>query len=223
MTGGRDGPEAPAEAEAAALVRAESARTVVLVEGISDQRALETLAGRLGRDLGAEGVVIVPMGGAHAVARNLIRFGPQGAGLTVVGLCDAAEERYVRRGLERAGLGGPRTRDELEGAGFFVCDEDLEDELIRATGRAAIEHLLDAHGDLGAFDTLRQQPAWRHEGFEAQVRRWLGAGARRKVLYAHHLVQALPLDRVPRPLTAVLARTGTPDRDSGAGTAGRRR
>ena len=182
-----------------------NARTVVLVEGVSDQRALEALAGRLGRDLGSEGVLIVPMGGAHAVGRNLTRFGPDGAGLTVGGLCDAAEETYVRRALERAGLGAPQSRDELERSGFFVCEEDLEDELIRASGRPAIEDLLEVHGDLGAFDTLRQQPAWRHAGFEAQMRRWLGAGARRKARYAHLLVRALPLDRMPRPLTAVLA------------------
>ena len=182
-----------------------NARTVVLVEGVSDQLALETLAGRLGRDLGSEAVVIVPMGGAHPVGRPLTRFGPDGAGLAVVGLCDAAEETYVRQALERAGLGAPRSREDLERSGFFVCEEDLEDELIRATGRAAIEDLLEVHGDLGAFDTLRQQPAWRHEGFEAQMRRWLGAGARRKARYAQLLVRALPLDRVPRPLTAVLA------------------
>ena len=36
-------------------------RTVVLVEGISDQVALEALAARRGRDLQAEGTSIVPM------------------------------------------------------------------------------------------------------------------------------------------------------------------
>ena len=42
---------------------------VILVEGVSDQRALEALAARHGRDLEAEGVAIVPIGGAHAVGR----------------------------------------------------------------------------------------------------------------------------------------------------------
>ena len=45
------------------------ARAIVLVEGISDQIALETLAVRRGRDLAAERVVIVPTGGAHGVRR----------------------------------------------------------------------------------------------------------------------------------------------------------
>src|SRR5690606_29952190 len=39
-------------------------RCVLVVEGDSDRGALEVLAARLGRDLAAEGVAIVPLGGA---------------------------------------------------------------------------------------------------------------------------------------------------------------
>lgn len=198
------GPDAPIEATAAALVDAESARSLVLVEGISDQIALETLADRHGRDLRSEGVVVVPIGGAHAVVRYLVQFGPQGAGLALAGLCDAGEEQFVRRGLAAAGLGSPQTREDMERLGFFVCIEDLEDELIRASGREAIEVLLDAQGDLASFETLQKQPAWRRESFDAQFRRFLGAGSRRKLRYARLLVAALPLDQVPRPLDDVL-------------------
>jgi hypothetical protein len=155
------GPDAPVEATAAALARSESARAVVLVEGISDQIAVETLADRQGRDLAAEEVVIVPIGGAHAMRRYLVRFGQEEVGLTIVGMCDAAEEHVVRRGLAAAGFGSPQNRIEMERLGFFVCEKDLEDELIRASGRIAIEALLDAQGDLGSFQTLQQQPAWR--------------------------------------------------------------
>ena len=49
------------------------------------------------------------------------------------------------------------------------------------------------------------EPARREEGFDAQMGRWLGAGARRKIRHARLLVQSLPLDRMPRPLTAVLS------------------
>ena len=208
------GPDAPVAATAAALARAEFAHAVVLVEGISDQIALETLAGRQGRDLDTEGIVVVPIGGAHAVTRYLVRFGPQGAGLGISGMCDAAEAPYVQRALAAAGVGSPQDRMEMEGFGFFVCEKDLEDELIRASGRVAIEALLESQGDLGSFQTLRHQPAWRQEDFEAQLRRWLGAGARRKLRYARLLVLALPLDRMPRPLTAVLASAGTPTRQA---------
>jgi len=53
--------------------------SVVLVEGVSDQWALEALAHRRGRDLDAEGVNVVPMGGSKNIGRFLERFGPRGA------------------------------------------------------------------------------------------------------------------------------------------------
>ena len=210
LSGYANGPDAPIEARAAALVQAASARSIVLVEGISDLIAVETLARRQGRDLATEGVAVVPIGGAHAITSHLVRFGPQGDGLAMSGLCDAAEEEFFRRGLVRAGLGMPRTRTDMERLGFFVCVEDLEDELIRASGRDLIETLLDAQGDLGSFQTLQKQPAWRQRSFEAQMHRFLGAGARRKSRYAGLLVSALDLDRMPRPLVEVLARAAGP-------------
>ena len=54
---------------------------VVLVEGMSDQAALETLAARIGRDLRDEGVFIVPMGGATNIGHFLGLFGPRGFGV----------------------------------------------------------------------------------------------------------------------------------------------
>jgi predicted ATP-dependent endonuclease of OLD family len=87
---------------------------VVLVEGISDQRALEALAQRRGRDLDAEGVSIVPIGGAQAIGHFLERFGPRGLDVRLAGLCDAGEERHFRHALERAGLGSDLTRDDME-------------------------------------------------------------------------------------------------------------
>ena len=63
-------------------------RAVVLVEGMSDQAAVEALAARRGRNLEAEGVSVVPIGGAQSIGRFLERFGPRGLGLTLAGLCD---------------------------------------------------------------------------------------------------------------------------------------
>ena len=202
------GPDAPIEAAAAALTRAEAARSVMLVEGISDQIALETLAGRQGRNLEAERVVIVPVGGAQALPRYLCQFGPQGKGLPITGLCDAGEERLFRRGLSAGGLGSPQNRLEMEQLGFFVCVDDLEQELIRASDRTAIETLLESQGDLSSFRTMQNQPAWRERTFEAQIHRWLRAGARRNLRYARLLTLSLHPDRLPRPLEAVLAVTG---------------
>jgi hypothetical protein len=204
------GPAAATEATAVALASAETARTVVLVEGVSDQIAVETLAGRLGRGLAAEGIVVVPLGGAHAIARYLREVGPREFGLgkrgaRLAGLCDAAEAPVLQRGLAAAGLPAAGSRAGLERLGFFVCVEDLEEELIRAAGPARVTEVFAAHGDLGAFRTIQRQPAWRGKDEVAQMRRFLGAGSGRKLRYARLLAEAISPDQVPRPLAALLA------------------
>jgi hypothetical protein len=181
-------------------------RTVVLVEGASDQVALEALAERRGRDLGAEGVAVVPMGGAGNVGRYLERFGPQGLDLRLAGLCDAREEGDFRRGLERAGLGANLGRAGMESLGFYVCVADLEDELIRCLGAARVERVVEAQGELGSFRTFQRQPAWRTRRSQEQLRRFIGTHRGRKVRYARLLVDALDLTSVPRPLDRLLAR-----------------
>ena len=75
----------------------ERLRAVVLVEGVSDKVALETLAIRRGRDLAAEGVSVVAIGGAQAIGRFLGLYGPLGSNVGLAGLCDAGEERAFRR------------------------------------------------------------------------------------------------------------------------------
>jgi hypothetical protein len=180
-------------------------RAVVLVEGPSDRGALEALAARRDRDLAAEGVAVVTIGGAHAIGRHLRRFGPPGLDLRLAGLYDAGEEHVLRRALERIGLGPAPTRADLERLGFFVCERDLEDELIRALGAARVEELVAAQGDLGPFRTLQKQAAWRGRPVEEQLRRFVGSGGGRKIRYAPLLVEALDLARVPRALDGVLA------------------
>jgi hypothetical protein len=128
------GPAAPIRATARALAKVDSAVAVVLVEGISDQIALETAAVCRGRDFEVERVVIVPIGGAHAIGRFLARFGPLRTPVRLAGLCDVHEAEIFRRGLVTANVGSPRTQADLEDLGFYVCVDDLEDELIRAVG-----------------------------------------------------------------------------------------
>ena len=180
-------------------------RAVILVEGDSDRCALEALAERRGRDLAAEAVAVVPIGGAQAIGRFLRRYGPAGLDLRLAGICDAGEEWLVRRGLERAGLGSELTRADMERLGFFVCTADLEDELIRAHGVAAVERVLEAHGDLGSFRTMQKQPAWRDRPPAEQLRRFMGSGSRRKIRYGRSLVESLELSRMPRALEGALA------------------
>jgi len=197
------GPAAATQATAVALATAAVAEAIVLVEGISDQIAVETLAARRGQDFGAQRAVVVPVGGAHAFARYLRQFGPGGAGLRLAGLCDIGEENVVRRGLASAGIGSPRTRPDMERLGFYVCVEDLEDELIRAIGAARVQELIDSQGDLGSFRSLQRQPEWRGRPTGAQLRRFLGSGAKRKLRYARLLAGAVDLNRLPHPLEAV--------------------
>ena len=170
---------------------------VVLVEGVSDQLAVEALAARRGRDLAAEGVGVVPIGGAGNIRRFLETLIPQG--IRLAGLCDAGEEDDFRLAVERAGLGS-----ELGQAGFYVCDADLEDELIRCLGAAHVERIVEAQGELARFRTFQNQPAQRSRSIEAQLRRFMGTRGGRKIQYAPVLVDALDLARVPRPLDGVL-------------------
>jgi hypothetical protein len=165
--------------------------------------AIETLAERRGVDTDALGISLVPIGGAQAIGRYLDVFVPQG--LKLAGLCDAAEEGEFARGLERAGLGSNLRRDSMEQLGFYVCVEDLEDELIRALGALAVEEVIEAEGDLGSFRTLQKQPDWRGRPLEDQLRRFMGSGGSRKIRYARLLVDALDEERIPRPLDRVLA------------------
>jgi len=166
---------------------------VVLVEGPSDRIALETLATRRGRDLAAEGIRVVAIGGAQAIERTLRELNA----VRVAGLYDVAEERDVLRGLERAGRGAE---------GFFACEPDLEGELVRSLGTERMLELIEARGQLGAFTTYRKQPAQRAKPLEAQLHGWLHNW---KIRYAAPLVEALDLDRVPRPLEQVLAHVAT--------------
>lgn len=181
--------------------------TVVLVEGVSDQYALEALAERRGRNLEAEGVAVVPMGGATNVRTFLGRY--RGEAIRLAGLYDVGEEDDIRRGLEWAGLGVDLSRAGMEALGFYVCVADLEDELIRALGADTVEQVIDAAGELGSFRTLQKQAPWEGQPVEGQLRRFMGSGAGRKARYARLLVDALDLTRVPHPLDGLLAHAGS--------------
>ncbi|MEV6209423.1 TOPRIM nucleotidyl transferase/hydrolase domain-containing protein [Kitasatospora sp. NPDC051914] len=171
-------------------------RTAVLLEGPSDLAAVETLAARYGRDLPAEGVCVIPMGGAMNVGRYATLLGPPGLGLRLAGLCDVGEQRFYDRALE--GVGAPRR-------GFFTCATDLEDELIRALGVARVEEVLRAEGDLPAWHTFVRQPAQHGRPPHHQMRRFLGTKKGRKIRYGHLLVEALEPGNVPAPLHDLLA------------------
>ena len=158
---------------------------VILVEGISDRIALEAVAVKLERDLVRDGIEIVAIGGAQAVGR--VARGYEGDRLA--GLCDAPEERWFRRVL---------------GDAVYICTVNLEDELIRALGAARVEEVVAAEGDLETFRNFQNQPAWRGRSTHAQLLRWMHNGDRH-LRYPPLLLAALDPERIPRPLTGVLA------------------
>jgi hypothetical protein len=159
---------------------------VILVEGITDRIALEAVAAKLGRDLTAESVEIVPIGGAQAIRRAAAEYD----GEPIVGLCDANEERWFRRVL---------------GDAAYVCVEDLEDELIRALGPDRVQEVVAAQGELETFRSFQQQLAWRGRPVDRQLHRWLKAANRRNKRYPPLLIDALEPEQIPLPLAGVLA------------------
>lgn len=168
--------------------------TTVLVEGESDRLAVETLASRSGRDLTAEGIAVVAMGGVTNIRRFLERYGPGGADQRVLGLCDAAESPIVFRALQRAGLRN----------GFQVCHADLEDELIRFLGTESVLDVIDSQGELDSFRVLQRQPFQRDQPPDVQLRRFLSGRGGNKIRYAPLLVKALPAGQAPPPLERLL-------------------
>lgn len=171
-------------------------RAVVLLEGPSDVAAVDALAAGRGRDLAAEGVCVLSMGGAMSVGRFARLLGPSGLGLRLTGLCDERERPYYARALESDGAAHQE---------FFVCAADLEDELIRALGAARVEELVRAEGDLRSLQAFVRQPAQRDRTSQQQLRRFLGTKKGRKIHYGRVLVEALDQDRVPAPLDHLLA------------------
>ncbi len=180
-------------------------RCVVLVEGDSDRVALRTLAQCLGRDLDAEGVEVVAMGGITNTRAFATRYGPHGLGVPLAGLYDIGEETVLRRGLVAAGLVNAREPYDLERLGFYACRRDLEDELLRALGTEAVEAVIAAAGEAQSLRLLAGMPAQRGWTRLAVLRRFLGSQSGRKARYADLFVRALAPDQVPEPLAALLA------------------
>lgn len=200
------GPRPPLQvADALAAARHLDARAAILVEGWSDQAAIDALAARQGAELQAERILVVPIGGVTNLAAFARALGPLGHGLPLAGLYDRGEEPQALQHLARSAIADEATRAGAEGAGFFMCDADLEDELIRALGTARVERVLDAEGDLASFRRFREQPHQRARALAEQLRRFMGTRAGRKVRYGALLVNVLDLHSMPPPLVRVLA------------------
>ncbi len=200
------GPRRPLEvSEAIDSVLRAHARSAVLVEGWSDQAAVQAWASICALDLADHGVVVLPVGGITNMGKFVSALKAPGLAVRMSGLYDTSEEFQTLRCLERAGLGTKLTRAGAESSGFFGCVDDLEDELIRALGTAAVEELLQAQGELLSFRRFQRQPAQQGRDTHSQLKRFMGTRSGRKIRYGSLLVAALAPDRVPLPLRRVLA------------------
>lgn len=154
---------------------------IVLVEGDSDAVAVTTLASRLGMPMPR----VLAVGGSKG-ARRAVR---QLAGEHLVGMVDAAERHDFELVLDTV----------------FINDPDLEFELIRALGVGGVEAVIAEQGELDSFRRLQGQPSQRGRTEEQQLARFFGGRSGNKVRYARLLAEAVPLDRIPASLSALLA------------------
>jgi hypothetical protein len=155
--------------------------SVVLVEGESDRIALETLAARMGTRMPRIRVV----GGSKGARRVAAELAEE----HLIGLVDVGERHDFERVLDTV----------------FVCDPDLEAEFVRALGVEGVEAVIAEQSELDSFRSLQRQPFQRDRPVEAQLARFFGGRSGNKARYARLLAAAVPLDRVPPPLAALLA------------------
>jgi hypothetical protein len=195
-------------------------RSIVIVEGQSDGAAVRALARRQGYDLDAEGVSVVPWAATGTSAGFSSGTGPRGSvSVSPPSMTPRKSTTSGARSLEPAS-GQTSPAGDLEALGFYACHVNLEDELTRALGPAAMEELFEAQGELSAFRTYQKQPAHREEPIEAQLRGFLW---NRKLKYGVLIIETLNLDSVPRPLAAVLAHVLAAEPKRGADTRTRTR
>jgi hypothetical protein len=155
--------------------------TVIIVEGESDRVAVEILGARLGATM-PEVLAVGGSKGARGARASHV-------GERLLGLVDRAERHDFERFLETV----------------FVCDPDLEGELVRALGVGAVVSLIDEQRELESFRRLQQQPAQRGRSVEQQLSRFFGGRSGNKLRYARIMAEAVPLHRVPAPIAALLA------------------
>ena len=159
---------------------------VVLVEGASDAVVVELLADGI-----ASGLEVVAMGGVTNTAHHVRRIADRRPTPSVLGLCDSGERRFLER-----------VRPALDG--IFVCERDLEAELIRAVGVDGVLEVLAALGELDRFRTFQGQPEWRGREVGDQLHRFAGTRSGRKATLARALAARLGPDDVPAPLSDLL-------------------
>lgn len=177
------------------------ARKAILVEGLSDKYAIEALAARKGKSPDASGVSVVDMSGAGGIKAYLGLLGPNGLKVDLAGLCDVSDEGKWSKALGENGFAKGLNRAAMAKLKFFVCDKDLEAELINAIGAAAVLVVIDKQGDKAAFEGFAKQPTQASKPLPDQLHDFLHG---RNIEYAPLLVDALDLSKVPASLEGIV-------------------
>lgn len=184
----------------------QSPPVLVLLEGPSDVAALRALLAGSGTPaVPGTAYRLVDMGGVTNTAAHLRAAARADAAAAVLGLCDAREAWVVVRALRGLGV-QLEGEHELAARGFFVCDRDLEEELIRALGGTACLALLDDLGLGHGFRAFSRQQAWAGRPLEERLRRFAGVASGRKIRLAGAMAAALPPVRVPPPIAGLVDR-----------------
>jgi len=136
------------------MATATTIRTLVLAESDRDGAAVRALAGLIGCDLGLHHIQIWSAAGVTNFPRVLADFVHTHPMADFCGMYDVADERHVRRAFARAAI-PIAAHESLESFSFFACVADLEDELIRALGTKAVEHVLEAQAELNTFQRFQ--------------------------------------------------------------------
>lgn len=178
-------------------------RLVCLLEGASDVAAVRRLM--TAQAIDPAPIELVNLQGVTNVGRVLKELRQVRGDVDVVGMCDVAESRFVERALAEDGLPVTDVTD-LPIYGFFVCEADLEEELIRALGPERARDALVGQGLGGKLEALRTQPEWADRPLAEQLHRFCGAASGRKEAAAAILAGELTPDEVPEPLALLLDR-----------------
>ena len=177
------------------------ARTVIFAEGPSDYLALHAAADVLSVDLDARGAAVVSLQGASLLSIYLTLLGPNGLDLSLCGLCDLDAESEWRAKLQAVGLNAT-SRAALNSQGFYVCDIDLEDELIRAHGSTAVQSIIALEGEARKFSAFASQLPNRSLTLSEQLTEFV---RKSKTRWSPKLVSELSAASMPSPLRDVLA------------------
>jgi ABC-type cobalamin/Fe3+-siderophores transport system ATPase subunit len=176
------------------------AETVVLVEGFSDFLAIRALATTLGVNLDGAGVTLLSLEGADLVVHYLRLFGPSGLDLNLHGLCDLDHEEAWRGRLEQVGIPAPDL-PAMNAAGFYVCDPDLEAELLGALDEQQIEALIAEEGAEAHFASFSQKDL--NAGLSTSELQ-LHYVKSQKIRWAPLVAAAIEATRVPTPIRELI-------------------